>query len=101
MNRPIIFSVADEETYDRERGFMFDPLEPWMPGEKVKSQDELHNALRNALCGIDIYGGDRSFLRKLLHRYKDSRSSERVWAWIDKLMDVGKINYGSGSEERI
>ena len=38
LNKPIIFSCPDIEVYKRDRGFIVDDPEMFMPGAKVKTQ---------------------------------------------------------------
>jgi CDP-glycerol glycerophosphotransferase (TagB/SpsB family) len=84
LDKPIIFTTADKGEY--ARGFMFDPPEPWMPGEKPTDQQQLETAVKNALFGEDVFKAERTHLKNIFHKYQDGHSSLRVWEWVDKIL---------------
>jgi CDP-glycerol glycerophosphotransferase (TagB/SpsB family) len=88
LDKPIIFTINDKETYSR--GFMFNPPEPWMPGEKPENQQQLETAVTNALYGEDVFKAERTQLKNMSHKYQDGQSTIRVWEWIDKLLSDAK-----------
>lgn len=55
LNRPIGFVVDDLERYRRQRSFLLEPVERWMPGERIRMADELENFITNVAAGRDPY----------------------------------------------
>jgi len=87
LNRPIIFLPVDLDEYVKTRGFLVDPYEEWTPGPKVVSQDHMELELLKSLDDSDYFNKDRIRLRNIIHSYKDSSSTKRVWKVIDELMN--------------
>lgn len=84
--KPVIFAVADEIEYEKNRGFMFDPPDLLMAGQKVTTQEQLHRAIVSVLHGDDIYRTEREHVAKIAHKYQDAHATERIWMWIDEIM---------------
>lgn len=82
LNKPIIFDVNDYEYYEKVRGFSLSPLEFWLPGPKVKSYEELIDAIGSFLQNPSLYEEQRKLVNSLLNYYTDARSCERVWSSI-------------------
>jgi CDP-glycerol glycerophosphotransferase (TagB/SpsB family) len=81
LDRPIIFSCHDRESYERERGFMVD-YDANTPGDKVTTGGELLASLDQALNGGDPHRVFRRKVRNRFHRHLDNGSAERVSACI-------------------
>lgn len=83
LARPVIFFPYDREKYvSRDREFYFD-YESMTPGPKCYNQEELETEINRFLKeGIDDYGKEREKLRDLAFKYKDGKSSKRIWDFI-------------------
>lgn len=79
LNKPIIFWTKDEQEYIDKRGFLFDNHENLMPGPKIKSVDDLLVCISKFNENKYWYDNERKNIKKLVHRYDDFNSSERVW----------------------
>lgn len=80
LNRPIGFIIDDIAEYQQKRGFVTDmPLE-LMPGEKMKTTQELYRFLTNISLGQDDYNGDRVRVNDIVNRFKDNQSAKRLLA---------------------
>lgn len=76
LNRPIIFFDYDKEEYEANmEGFLY-TYEEFTPGQKVKTERELYNAL----CKTITY--DYSHLKSLLFAHKTASSSSRIISYL-------------------
>lgn len=78
LDRPIGFTVDDMELYAKERGFVFEDPQAYMPGEKITSADELSLFIRHVIDGADPYAEQRRRVNDIVNTYKDGNSSERI-----------------------
>ena len=78
LNRPIVFYVPDLEDYRKTRGFLLEPYERWTPGDKARNISELIWALDEALNNPDKWKREREWLRDVMFKYQDGKSSERI-----------------------
>lgn len=85
LDRPIIFTPTDIESYMATRGFLLEPYDDWTPGDKALNQAELEEAIFSALNNPIKYQDRREKIRSLVHYYNDGNSSERVWNLIEEL----------------
>ena len=77
-NRPVIFNFHDKDFYEKERGFAFEPVENICAGPIVKNKEELFNAIKQTLEGLDEHKHHRKLVTSLIHKYNDCDSSKRV-----------------------
>lgn len=88
LKKPIIFYVPDLEVYERERGFLLEPFDFWAPGAKCMNTESLKAELLNVFKNESYYQKERGVVCSIVHRYKDNKSSQRVWEFIDQLLSV-------------
>ena len=86
LEKPMIFSPTDIESYLEKNGFLIESFENWAPGPLTFCQDELQLEISKCLELKDYYAEKRSWMRNLHHRYKDGNSYERLWSFIEKIM---------------
>jgi CDP-glycerol glycerophosphotransferase (TagB/SpsB family) len=55
LDRPIGFVVDDLERYRRQRGFLLEPVERWMPGEHIRTVNDLQKFIDNVAVGLDSH----------------------------------------------
>lgn len=82
LNRPIAFTVDDIEQYRCERGFTFDNPYEYMPGAKLKTNEELETFILNVINGVDEFKKDRENLNYRIHKYNDGNSAERIAEFV-------------------
>ncbi len=86
LDRPLIFNLYDMEKYIQMRGVSYDPFEEFCPGAIVKNWEEMKKALIDVVEGVDEYKEHRARVRKLLHKYSDGNSTDRVIAYFDEYL---------------
>jgi CDP-glycerol glycerophosphotransferase (TagB/SpsB family) len=92
LNRPIIFTPVDFESYAKTRSFLYGPFDEWTPGRKVLTQSELVGEISALLEGSDEFKLERRSAAKIWHDYQDNKSSERSSEVIKKLLFTGEEN---------
>jgi len=78
LNRPIGFIIDDFEEYKNSRGFVFDKPDDWMPGEKIKTFEELKKFILDIKNNIDEYKENRERINKKVNKFNDDKNSERL-----------------------
>ena len=89
LDRPIIFTDCDVDSYAENRGLMLEPLDFWRPGPVVNSMDELLKTLKASLHGQDEYHLARERLMPFVHHYRDAGSTQRLF---DLLLDMNEAD---------
>ncbi len=83
LDRPIVFSIADLDSYADGRGHYFAPLEEHLPGPLVTDLESLGTTLGQVLNDHETaarWAAVRARLRPVHHRWLDDGSAERVAA---------------------
>lgn len=86
LDRPIGFAIDDVEEYRRNRGFVFDNILDYMPGEKIYSFDELKTFFDHLHKGQDDYSEKRKKVNDLVNHWQDAGNCERCKVMIDDFM---------------
>jgi CDP-glycerol glycerophosphotransferase (TagB/SpsB family) len=86
LDKPMIFAPVDIDSRLENDGFLIESFENWAPGPKAYDQDELQIEISKCLEKKDYYAEKRAWMRNLHHRYKDGKSSERLWEFIESVM---------------
>lgn len=77
--KPVIFLNSLSEEYNKNRGFILENnYEILMPGTKTHNFDELLNAIEDAIL-TDSWEKERLDILPIIHKYKDNKSSERIY----------------------
>ncbi len=79
LDRPIVFYPYDFDEYNEKEGLSAD-YDQITPGPRVKNFQDL----KTAILSEDSYKEERKRVCDLYHTYKDSKSSERIFANISK-----------------
>ncbi|ONG88279.1 hypothetical protein BKK40_22810 [Bacillus cereus] len=82
LDKPIIFTPVDYNEYEESRGFLLSPYEEWTPGPKVINQKSLQVKVEEELKNKNKYQKMRREIKEKVHRYQDSKSTQRVWDLI-------------------
>ncbi|HBI61979.1 MAG TPA: hypothetical protein DDY31_12340 [Lachnospiraceae bacterium] len=78
LDKPIGFVVPDIEEYTQRRGFVFEnPLE-YMPGDIIKTKEQLYHFLEDISLGKDGYMEERHRVCDKVHTYRDGKNTRRV-----------------------
>lgn len=79
LNRPVIYLSNLTDEYKQNRGMILpDNTEFFMPGSKASSYNDLEKAFGENLYS-DINKHERERVLPLIHKYRDNKSSERVY----------------------
>ncbi|MBQ5849698.1 MAG: CDP-glycerol glycerophosphotransferase family protein, partial [Lachnospiraceae bacterium] len=78
LDRPIAFMLDDVEEYESSRGFVFDNIRDWLPGEEIFSFDDLLIYLEDIAEGKDSSRKKRHVLTKRMHANCDGNNCRRI-----------------------
>lgn len=87
LNRPMIFIPIDIDKYRRDRGFLIEPYDFWTPGPKCLTLKKLKTEITKSLENQGYYKEHRETISSIVHRYKDAKSSKRIWELINDLLN--------------
>jgi|SRR5690625_361114 len=83
IDKPVICLSADFEQYKKDRGFVFENMEEWMPTQILKTQEEFFKSLNIVLeTGQDEFSAKRKFLRDQFFTHQDDKSAQRLFEYI-------------------
>lgn len=82
LNRPIVYLLPDFEEYKNSKGFVFNNISLYMPGEKAYDFENLLKALAEAFVNPDKYADLRNNVIMNRFDYTDDRSAERCFKQI-------------------
>ena len=83
LDKPIAFTINDIEEYKESRGFVFKPIDEWMPGIKIHNKNDLYKFVNDVLAEKDVTLELRHNLFRKLHSFNDGNSSKRVCEAFD------------------
>lgn len=78
LDKPLAFTLDDLNKYEQCRGFILNPIEEWIPGEKIMSFNDYMQFIMNVTDGIDPAGQRRRELARKLHSFQDDQSCRRI-----------------------
>ncbi|MCM1101491.1 MAG: CDP-glycerol glycerophosphotransferase family protein [Clostridium sp.] len=78
LDKPCAYVIPDIEEYGRQRGFVFDNPEEYMPGYKIKTQEEFYQFLNDLSLGNDSYEQERKRVKNIVHKYDDGDACKRL-----------------------
>lgn len=78
LDRPIGFTLDDVEEYQNKRGFNFDDISEWIPGEKLYNFEDMIQFVKMVAEEKDISAARRKALLVVMHKYRDDKNCERV-----------------------
>lgn len=76
LNKPMAFVLDDIIDYRKTRGFIIEPIEDYLPGEKIYTFDDLVNWISNSLN--DRFYEERKRIKELFYENADFNSTERL-----------------------
>lgn len=78
LDRPIAFTLDDVEEYASSRGFVFDPIQDWLPGEEIYTFEQFCSFLEEIAAGADSTRDKRRMLTEKMHKYHDGNNCRRI-----------------------
>lgn len=78
LDRPIAFTLDDVEEYALSRGFVFTPIQDWLPGKALYTFDQFCVFLEEVAAGEDSTRNKRRVLADKMHKYHDGNSCKRI-----------------------
>lgn len=78
LDRSIAFTLDDVREYATGRGFVFDPIEDWFPGELIYTFDEFTKFVERIAAGEDANRAKRRRLTEKMHKFHDGNSCKRI-----------------------
>lgn len=78
LDRPIAFTLDDVEEYASSRGFVFDPIRDWLPGEEIYTFEQFCYFLEKIAAGEDSTRDKRRMLTDKMHKYRDGNNCKRI-----------------------
>lgn len=82
LDRPIIFTDYDVESYEGGRGFIAEPVEFWRPGPVVHTAADCMKEIDEISQGIDSYQKERQILMPFVHQYQDGNACQRLFEFL-------------------
>jgi CDP-glycerol glycerophosphotransferase (TagB/SpsB family) len=74
LDRPIFFFDYDLDEYEKERGFMYNDIDFWMPGPHIRSLKEFFVELKKE----DKYSQQRNRINKLINTHQTEDSCSKI-----------------------
>lgn len=78
LDRPVAFTLDDIETYGNERGFFWDDVKQWLPGEDIYTFEDFVSFIEDVMADRDNGKKKRDSISRLMQKYRDDKNSERV-----------------------
>lgn len=83
LDRPIAFMLEDVEEYEQSRGFVFDNIRDWLPGGEIFTFEDVCAFVEEVAGHCDLTVEKRRRLRRVMHKYQDDRSCQRILSVFD------------------
>ena len=78
LDKPMAFVIPDFDEYNDKRGFVFENPLDFMPGDKIKTKEDLFKCFEDLHNGIDKYFVERKRVKDLIHKYQNGHNFERI-----------------------
>jgi CDP-glycerol glycerophosphotransferase (TagB/SpsB family) len=78
LNNPIVLLFQDIADYRDSRGFVFSPIEEWLPARVNTDYPGFIDDVAAVLAGEDRYREKRSQLKKKFFKHCDARAAVRI-----------------------
>ena len=83
MDKPVAFIQDNIETFLNERGFVFENIEEYIAGEKIKNKDEMIIFIKDIAKNKDKYKKERRKIKNFYHKYQEGNSCEIITKIFD------------------
>ena len=78
LDRPIGFTLEDVEEYENGRGFVFDNIREWLPGEEIYNYSDFIKFVSEIGEGKDLSSAKRKKLMPEMHKFCDDQNCKRI-----------------------
>ncbi len=78
LDRPTVLLFDDIESYEKSRGFSFNPITEFLPAQVARDFDGFMAEMDAVLAGNDPYVARRSELKKLFFDHTDAGAADRI-----------------------
>lgn len=78
LDRPIAFTLDDAKAYASNRGFVFEPIQDWLPGKLLYTFEQFCGFLEEIATGEDTTKHKRRTLTDKMHKYHDGNNCKRI-----------------------
>ena len=78
LDRPLVLLFEDIDEYTASRGFVFDPIEDWLPARVNRDFAAFSDDIAAVIDGHDRYRSVRTRLKKIFFAYEDDHSTARI-----------------------
>ena len=78
LDKPLAFVIPDIEEYSRRRGFIFDNITEYMPGDLIYNKKDLYSTLERWHKNLDDYKTKRVEVTNKIYKYRDGKNTERI-----------------------
>ena len=78
LDRPMAFMLEDVKAYEESRGFVFDNVREWLPGQELYSFEDVCTFVSTLATGTDPAARKREKLRKLMNTFCDGDNCRRI-----------------------
>lgn len=86
-DKPIAFTLDDEEEYKNSRGFVFDNIVDWLPGKQIYNFKEFCEFINEIANDVDSQKEKRHVLTSKMLKYTDNQNCKRILQALDINMD--------------
>lgn len=80
LDKPTGFTLDDFEEYRAKRGFIYENVLDYMPGNHIYTFDQLAQFLQELSAGIDTHSADRAAMCRCMHVPSDC-CADAIWDW--------------------
>lgn len=78
LNRPVVFTLDDQEEYVNSRGFLFDNIMNLLPGPHLKNEKEFYECLDDIKFERDSFEEERKRIKVLINKYEKDNCKRLV-----------------------
>jgi len=78
LDKPVVLLFEDIAEYGSSRGFVFSPVEDWLPARVNTSYSEFIDDLTSVFAGEDRYAARRDRLKREFFEHSDDGSAARI-----------------------
>lgn len=78
LDRPIAFTLDDVEEYRDSRGFVFDNILEWLPGDELYNFENFCGFIDRVYRGEDDKAEKRRRLTGIMHKFHDNENCRRI-----------------------
>ncbi len=87
-NKPIAITTDDLEEYKKAFGFVYNNIYEVIKGEYINSFEDLKSFIQNISTGNDVAKKERENVKKILHKFQDGNSSNRIYEFLVNNMEL-------------